>query len=230
MPEEAEPIVQHFNLAHQPSYFGQLPPKAYKGLYNHLDILLVVNGRDKLHDVDLVGTQPATLAALLAIEKFSPDLIINAGTAGAFGANGASIGDVYLSNRHFIFHDRRIPIPGWDSFGVGRYPSFDTSEIAAALGLKQGIITTGNSLDMPAEDERTIRENGGEIKDMEGAAFAWVASLYGTPIFSIKAITDLMDSEKTTQEEFLQNLHKASIALKEACYSVIDYIAVKKEL
>ena len=60
---------------------------------------------------------------------------------------------------------------------------------------------------------------------MEAAALAWVASLHEVPFFSVKSITDLMDSEKTTQEEFLENLHAASEALKDACFTIIDYIA-----
>lgn len=225
MPAEAKPLIQHFSLVQQDGYFGKLPPLAYTGHYRNIDILVVVNGQDPQHKVDLVGTQPATLAAQVAIERFNPDLIINAGTAGAFARNGSRIGDVYLSHQHFVFHDRRIPIPGWDTYGFGRYPSYDTTTLAKALGYKQGIVTTGNSLDMPAVDEQTITQIGGEVKDMEAAALAWVASLHGVPFFSVKSITDLMDSEKTTQEEFLENLHAASEALKDACFAIIDYIA-----
>lgn len=225
MPAEAKPLIQHFNLIRQENFFGKLPPEAYTGSYRNIEILVVVNGTDRIHGTNLVGTQAATLAAQVAIEKFAPDLIINPGTAGAFARNGSRIGDVYLSHLHFVFHDRRIPIPGWDAFGVGSYPSYDTTAIATALGFKQGIVTTGNSLDMTADDERIINQAGGQVKDMEAAALAWVASLHEVPIFSVKSITDLMDSEKTTQEEFLENLHAASVALKDACFSIIDYLA-----
>jgi nucleoside phosphorylase len=60
---------------------------------------------------------------------------------------------------------------------------------------------------------------------MEAAAMAWVASLYKKPFFCIKSITDLMDSEKTTQEEFLENLHMASISLKDACFKVVEHLS-----
>lgn len=224
MPAEAQPLIEHFDLKLENNPFQGLPPLLYNGRYKNLEISVVVNGKDPQYNVDLVGTQAATLVAHLAIEKIKPDLIINAGTAGAFGSNGSKIGDVYLSDQHFIFHDRRIPIPGWDKFGIGKYPSYNTSKIANDLNFKQGIITSGNSLDMCNEDEKIIREQGGEVKDMEATALAWVASLHSVPFFSIKSITDLMDSEKTTQEEFLENLQMASINLKDACYKVVDYI------
>lgn len=225
MPAEAKPLIQHFNLLENKGYFGNLPPVAYTGQYRDIEILVVINGKDPQHGVDLVGTQPATLAAQIAIDRFAPDLIINPGTAGAFARNGSRIGDVYLSSSYFVFHDRRIPIPGWDEYGFGKYPSFDTTKLANALGYKQGIVTSGNSLDMTSTDEQTIDQLGGQVKDMEAAAFAWVASLHGTPFFSVKSVTDLMDSEKTTQEEFLENLHAASVALKDACFAIIDFIA-----
>lgn len=225
MPAEAKPLIEHFGLIHHPNLFGALPPIAYKGVYKNIELMVVVNGKDQQLGVDLVGTQPATLAAHLAIEHFNPDLIINAGTAGAFARNGSQIGNVYLSHKYIVFHDRRIPIPGWDAYGVGRYPTFNTSVLAARLGFKQGVVTSGNSLDMPEVDERTINEIGGEIKDMEAAAMAWVASLYEKPFFCIKSITDLMDSEKTTQEEFLENLHMASISLKDACFKVVEHLS-----
>lgn len=226
MPAEAKPLIAHFGLVLQPDLFGKLPPLAYKGAYKGIELLLVINGKDRHLGVDLVGTQPATLAAHLAIEHFNPDLIINAGTAGAFARNGSSVGDVYLSRKHVVFHDRRIPIPGWDEYGTGGYPTVNTDRIASTLGFKQGIVTSGNSLDMPEVDEQVIEKLGGEVKDMEAAAMAWVASLYEIPFFCIKSITDLMDSEKTTQEEFLENLHMASEALKDACFKVVEYLVV----
>jgi Nucleoside phosphorylase len=224
MPAEAAPLIDHFGLKHIEGCFGKLPPLAYCGHYKAMDIAVVVNGQDHIHNLNLVGSQPATLAAHLAIEKFNPDLLISAGTAGAFASNGAAIGDTYLSHKHVIFHDRRIPIPGWDAYGVGHYPTYDTSTIAQYLGLKQGVVTTGNSLDMPTIDEQTIKANGGEVKEMEAAAIAWVAAIHDVPFFCIKAITDLMDSDKTTQEEFLENLHTASLALKDACFKVVDFV------
>ena len=59
---------------------------------------------------DNVGTVPAALTTYLAVQRFSPDLIISMGTAGGFRARGGAIGDVYVGSS-FMNHDRRIPIP-----------------------------------------------------------------------------------------------------------------------
>ncbi len=73
--------------------------------------------------MDNVGTVPAALTAYLALQAFDPDLVISTGTAGGFGAQGAAIGDVFLSTAT-VNHDRRIPIPvrgcaGWWVVGAG---------------------------------------------------------------------------------------------------------------
>lgn len=35
--------------------------------------------------------------------------------------------------------------------------------------------------------------HGATIKEMEAAAIAWSANLFGTPMFCVKAITDIVD-------------------------------------
>ena len=73
-------------------------------------------------------------------------------------------------------------------------------------------------------DLQIIKENHGELKDMEGAAVAFVCSLLNTPILFVKSVTDLCDSGAETFEEFSRNLTLASHALKEANVRVIDYL------
>ena len=59
---------------------------------------VAINGTDTAHGVPAVGTVPAALTTYAAIAELSPDLIINAGTAGGFAARGAKVGDIYLSS------------------------------------------------------------------------------------------------------------------------------------
>ena len=88
----------------------------------------------------------AAVSALVAINQFKPDLIINAGTAGGFNRCGGAIGDAYISTA-CKNHDRRIPIPGFQEYGVGSYVSHPTKNLVESLGLKTGIVSSGNSLD-----------------------------------------------------------------------------------
>jgi 5'-methylthioadenosine nucleosidase len=58
----------------------------YSGQHGGLDVHVVWSGHDTEHNVDLIGTVPASLATYLACQAFNPDLIISAGTAGGFRA------------------------------------------------------------------------------------------------------------------------------------------------
>lgn len=225
MQAEANMIIRHFNLTEELSFANGLPMRAWKGKIENININVVVNGKDPDTALDLIGTQAATLTTHLAICSFKPDIIISAGTAGGFERKGASIGDIYLSYPHIVFHDRRIDIPGWDNMGKGLFRVWDTRDMAKELNMKKGIVTTGDSLDMPALDEQQINKLDGEIKEMEAAAVAWVSSLHKTPMFCIKAITDLVDSRHPTHEQFTQNLNLAVTKLTESTIKVIDYIS-----
>lgn len=210
MQSEAQPIIEAMALEQQdPPYPPALPFKLFTGMLQHWRINLLVSGSDPHSGVDNVATVPAALMAYLAVAQFSPEYVVNAGTAGGIGSRGCEIGDVYLSSGHFSFHDRRIPIPGFREYGQGRYPAFDTGPVARPLGLKTGAISSGNSLDMLTEDFQEIQESGAIIKDMEAAAIAWVCRTFAVPLIAVKAITDLIDAPAPTEEQFLQNLASA---------------------
>jgi len=220
METEAQPIINELNLK-QTGRIELINADIYSGNAFDASINIVLNGKCRKYSVDQIGTQPATLIAHLGIEKFKPDLIINAGTAGGYKRHNAKVGDVYLSNKHVCFHDRRINIPGFDIFGIGYYPCLPSEQLAKALNTRIGIVTSGNSLDYTEEDMTVIRKLNGEVKDMEAASIAWVASMHNVPFLAIKSITDIVDGKRTTEEEFLQNLSFASDIL---CKKTIEML------
>ena len=77
---------------------------------------------------------------------------------------------------------------------------------------------------MSPQDESSILANGATVKDREGAAVAYVADLLKVPVIFIKAVTDLVDGEKPTAEEFLQNLAAVTAALDQSVTKVVDFI------
>ncbi|XP_027775509.1 5'-methylthioadenosine/S-adenosylhomocysteine nucleosidase 1 isoform X2 [Solanum pennellii] len=180
----------------------------------------------RFYGVDGVGTVSASLVTYASVQALKPDLIINAGTAGGFGAKGASIGDVFISSE-VAFHDRRIPIPVFDIYGVGSRKAFATPNLLKELNLKVGKLSTGDSLDMSPMDEASIIANDATIKDMEGAAVAYVADLLKVPAIFLKAVTDVVDGDKPTPEEFLENLVAVTAALDQTATQVVDYISGK---
>lgn len=239
MRAEAKPFIEHYGVKQVPNFFAPLPCQLYEASLPTADAIefphplrgegsgggghlyIVLNGEQ--HGSDLVGCEAASVATMAAIEKLHPDLVINSGTCGAFKCNGAAIGDVYLGSG-VMFHDRRVPgDDAWGTQALGNYPVWDQAEtLAKKLGYKLGKVTTGSSLDMQPCDEQIIRENHGELKDMEGAAVAFVCSLFKIPVLFVKSVTDLCDSGAATFEEFSKNLAMASEELRKANVRVID--------
>ncbi|KAH0915857.1 hypothetical protein HID58_030303 [Brassica napus] len=275
MQAEAQPLVNKFGLSEtSDSPLGKgLPWVLYHGLHKDLRIYVVCPGKDAASGmfsllplfitlieinincasvngagIDSVGTVPASLITFASIQALQPDILINAGTCGAFKVHyssftfsfslyvlvrmpcliifelasltrflnliqsglswnfeshheialslslvkGANIGDVFLVS-DVVFHDRRIPIPMFDLYGVGLRQAFSTPNLLKELNLK-------------------------------GAAVAYVAELLKVPVIFLKAVTDLIDGDKPTAEEFLQNLAVVTSALEETATKVINFI------
>jgi len=237
MEAEAVPFVEHLGLEKDDSLFeSHLPFLAYTGTHKDAKVTVVTNGKDAVYDtgVDNVGTVPAALATYLALHKLkdSVDLLINAGTSGGFRRKGAAIGDVFLTTA-VSNHDRRIAIPGFDSYGVGllENSSSDTilspESLASQLGFKTGIVSTGNSLDKTQECEKNMLANDASVKDMEAAAIAWSCALLQKPFLGVKVVTDIVDGDFPSQEEFLANLSTAAKSLQEALPRVLDAVIGK---
>ena len=72
MSQEATPIIGQLELQACNDFVSRTPARAFSGQYKGLEISLVINGTDLTHNVECVGTQPATLAAYEALNHFSP--------------------------------------------------------------------------------------------------------------------------------------------------------------
>ena len=221
MRAEAKPFIEHFGVEEVPGFFAPLPCMLYATPDRQLCVVL--NGEQ--HGSDLVGCEAASVATMAAIQQLQPDLVINSGTCGAFASDGAHIGDVYIGDA-VMFHDRRVPgDDAWGTQALGNYPVWEGAQaLAGKLHFKTGKVTTGSSLDMQPCDEEIIRQNHGQLKDMEGAAVAFVCSLYHVPVLFVKSVTDLCDSGAATYDEFSRNLALASGNLQQANVQIIQHL------
>ena len=224
MAQEAMPLIAYFDLQPCADFTSKATCRAFAGQYKGLDISLVINGTDPHFHVECVGTEPATLATYQALTHFQPDLLINAGTCGAFAEKGGEIGKVYIGER-IRFFDHRIPMGDYEAYGNGNFLCPEAVTLAQKLSMPLATVCTGNSLDMSPTDAAILQQELVPVKEMEAAAIARVASLWGTPLITIKSITDLMDSNQTTAEEFMENLALASQNLKQSVITVLGQIA-----
>ena len=225
MRAEARPLIDELAAVERelPVAVGPLPLRWYDARVGGLTVVVAVNGVNRRFGVDEISTLPAALNAYVTALHRRPDLLISAGTAGGWAERGAAVGDVFVSHEHLVFHDRRIPLAGFEEYGVGSYPAVDARGMARSLGLKKGIVTTGDSLDHSAQDEQRMRHLGADAKEMEAAAVAWIAEQLSIPVMAVKAITDLVDAAVPTGEQFVQNLARASEALCDAVVRVLEY-------
>eukprot|EP01024_Parvocaulis_polyphysoides_P073795 TRINITY_DN9517_c0_g1_i9.p1 TRINITY_DN9517_c0_g1~~TRINITY_DN9517_c0_g1_i9.p1 ORF type:complete len:246 (-),score=41.28 TRINITY_DN9517_c0_g1_i9:176-913(-) len=228
MEQEAQPQVDIMGLQLQSEKWLQPTPiKYFKGEYQGIQVHLLTNGKSDKYGVDNVGTVPAGLTTYVGLMNLQVDLVISAGTAGGFKAMGASIGDVFLSTS-FQNHDRRIPLPGFDKYGIGITNAHPCPNMVKALGLKEGRVSSSNSLDYTEKCMDIMKQGNTAVKEMEAAAVAWVCGMFNKPLIALKSITDIVDGDRPAQEEFLENLQSASQALKDVVHKALEFVATKK--
>lgn len=62
---------------------------------------------------------------------------------------------------------------------------------------------------------------------MEAGSVAWTAQLSGTPYLGLKVITDIVDGDRPSHEEFMENLGTAAAALQGIIPQVLDFVIGK---
>ena len=105
---------------------------------------------------------------------------------------------------------------------------FDPSRMAQHHNFKTGVCTTGNSLDKTEACDERMLANDATVKDMEAASIAWTAKLHETPFLGVKVVTDIVDGDVPTHEEFMANLATASTKMQEALPLVLAYVSGKE--
>lgn len=223
MRAEAQPFIEEYDVQPVPDFFSPLPCMLYKGVVDGAELFVVLNGAQ--HDRDLIGCEAAAVTTMAAIERLHPDIVVSSGTCGGWQRYGGVVGQAYVASG-VMFHDRRVPGDNaWATQGLGNYPVWaGSAEMADALHLPMGKVTTGSSFDMSAEEEAVIDANGGRLKEMEGAAVAFVCDLFHVPVLLVKAITNLRDAEQEDMDAFKDNLALASRRLMETNKRVISYL------
>ncbi len=225
MEEEAQFLLPGLGLKETACSASALPgSRRYSRKVQDREIHLVVPGRDSRFGVNQVGTLAAAITVFAETQEFHAHLIINPGSAGGYRSRGADIGDVYLSTGNFYFHDRRISLPGYNTYGEGVYPSFDSTDLAKRTGLKTGVVSSGNSLDATPPDQASMDSHNAVIKDMEAAAVAWIGWELHIPVLAVKAITDFVDEPNISPLQFVKNFALAHVNLSRALKSILESI------
>lgn len=222
---EASPAIKKLGLTEVTTPWSDSPLILYRGKFGSLDISCLINGIDKINHVELIGPVPATYSATFACHYLKPDVVVSCGTAGLLSDDLSQIGKIYLSKEKCIFHDRNVPLPGFDISSIGAYPVLDVSHLAKALGARAGIVSSGSSLALSKTDLEVMQDHNAIIKEMECAAIAWVCSVSQTRFFAIKSITNVLLGEDSSENQFVYNFDLAVENLAVAIYDSVSFIS-----
>ncbi len=178
----------------------------YRGKLGSATLFLTVTGIGKANTA-------SALTALL--ERVTPRFIINVGCAGAYGGSGLQVGDLAVASAE-VYGDEGVLTPaGWESLesigipqvvrgGSRFFNEFPLTmllaEQAVQLGAAQGItvrrgrfVTVSTCSGTTARGDDLARRFDAICENMEGAAAAHVALLYGVDCLEIRGISNMVE-------------------------------------
>jgi futalosine hydrolase len=162
-----------------------------------------------------IGKVNAASTATALLEHFTPEILINIGCAGAYPERGLAIGDLALATEE-VFGDEGVAAPdGWHSleligipvvsksgedyfnrFPLTRWAVDKAAHVAetGGLSLHQGTFVTVSTVSGSAgRGAEMFARFSGVCENMEGAAVAQVASLYGVDCMEVRGISNLVE-------------------------------------
>ncbi|WP_299492314.1 5'-methylthioadenosine/adenosylhomocysteine nucleosidase [uncultured Shewanella sp.] len=149
-----------------------------------------------------IGKVAASMATTLLIEKYSPDAIINTGSAGGFLPE-LNIGDIVIASevRH---HDVDVTAFGYEIGQMAQQPAAFTCDNQLVEAAKnaithigevkaiEGLICTGDSFICDPIRTKQMLAHFPTMAacEMEGAAIAQVCHQFGLPFVVIRSLSD----------------------------------------
>lgn len=191
----------------------------YTGQIGTTDVVLSLSG---------IGKVNAAIATTLVLEHFSPDCVINTGSAGGIGV-GLSVGDVVIG-LEVAHHDVDVTPFGYVHGQVPQLPArfvADNDLVHAAAyaaqafnnaRVVQGLVVSGDCFVHSEPYRRHIIKHFPDVQavEMEAAAIAQACYQFEKPFVIIRAISDSAQEEaKVSFDEFLQTAaqHSAQMVL-----------------
>jgi len=195
----------------------------YTGKLNNQDVVLVQSG---------IGKVASTIATTLVIQQFSPEYVINTGSAGGFDPE-LKVGDIAVGDQ-LVHHDVDVTAFNYEFGQVPGMPatfSADERLIMAAtkciknltdVTSKVGLIATGDSFMCDPARINETRERFPDMLavEMEGAAIAQACFQLKTPFLVIRSLSDIAGQESPMSfEAYLE------VASKNSSQLVLDLLS-----
>ncbi|MCS3458617.1 5'-methylthioadenosine/S-adenosylhomocysteine nucleosidase [Aeromonas sp. BIGb0445] len=175
-----------------------------------------------------IGKVAASVATSLLLERFTPDCVINTGSAGGFDQE-LRVGDVVIASE-MRFHDVDVTAFGYEMGQMAQQPAAFpcdarlmtlAQECIALHGKHQtklGLICTGDQFMCKPDAINRARADFPQMLavEMEGAAIGQVCHMFGVPYLVVRAMSDIAGKEQVESfDAFIEvaGQHSAEVIL-----------------
>ncbi len=164
-----------------------------------------------------IGKVNAAIGTTLLLDDFSPEAVINTGSAGGFDPE-LKVGDLVIGEK-VCHHDVDVTPFGYEPGQVPGLPTCfladpklvqvaqEATEMLGNLDHKTGLIASGDRFMHEPDDVARVRARFPAMLavEMEAAAIAQACHLFETPFVIIRALSDIAGQENAvTFEQFLE--------------------------
>lgn len=188
-------------------------------------IIVIVSG---------LGKANAAAATAAAIERYSPNLIVNVGCAGAFAGSGLAVGDIAVAKEEIAADEGVLTLDGWLPLDEIGFPVavVDGVRYFNAIPLSQNLV--GKAVEAASAEEFNVlagsfvtvstcsgtaargdelwRRHAPLCENMEGAAVAQVALRYGIQCAEIRGISNMVEDRDLSRWDIALAVNRAQQA------------------
>jgi futalosine hydrolase len=188
------------------------PFPAYATRSAGVRLLLAVTG---------IGKANGAAAVTLMAERYRPSLVINCGCGGAYPGSGLEVGHLAIATTE-VYGDDGVAAPGgwldmkgmglplavrgtswyYNEFPLSQLPTEQAVQLAAGLGIpcRRGpFVTVSACSGTTARGEELHRRHGAICENMEGAAVAHAALLWGLDCLEVRGISNRVEDRNLVQ-------------------------------
>ena len=200
----------------------------YTGKLQEVEVVLLQSG---------IGKVNASVSTALMLQQFSPDCVINTGSAGGCD-DSLEVGDIVISSE-LLHHDVDVTAFGYALGQMARMPeTYIPDELLADIAesciesisgarVVRGVIATGDTFVSDPAKVAVIKQLFPQVKavEMEAAAIAQTCYLFNTPFLVVRALSDI--AGKSSNLSFADFIEKASTHSANMVQAIVTKLAVR---
>ncbi len=205
--DEAKPIIEKMTYVES---YTEFEKKIYEGILCGERVAIILSD---------VGKVNAAMATTYAIMKFTPECIINIGTAGGLNEN-CKVAEIYAVSKAVQFDFDLCQLNGTE---IGTLNEFKKNYLPlnTVEGFKKLSIGTSDRFNDSLDDFVLLTKVlNADLRDMECGAIAQVCAHTDTPFYAFKGVSDVAASGSTT-EQFLRNMEACKQAFSNSISQIL---------